>query len=437
MTTTWASPRRALLYCTFNGVANCTNGIGRQTKTLLSVADRRWPELTAEVGSFDLHLACPQPSPATWAYNSNDLAEAERVAGQRGGAVHSLCYDISKAFWSVDTWRALCKMAAEVALDLGRHYDHVLTIGVDSPFAGLGHAVDERLRRTRPTGRVSVLLAYYSTAHIVERPNPYPARVTWERHGITSANTLLDVWVADVGRYLTRHLVETYGLDPRRLVPYRSCLDLTSPDLALMAPHEAASVAANWGVPLDRPIVLFFGRADPIKGVEALIDAAGPLRNRIHLAVIAVPYDDAPNPLPAYQQRIVSLRLQATVVGRFTRALPRALCSLPATRVVACPSLGEPLANVPFEVALWARDGGPIVVAAARDGFVEQIDHQATGLLYDPSCPDGLTTAITQALDLNEETMTRMRLAADTRVRAERDIAVHLPRTLAFFWAVR
>ncbi len=31
----------------------------------------------------------------------------------------------------------------------------------------------------------------------------------------------------------------------------------------------------------------------------------------------------------------------------------------------------------------------------------------------------------------------RMRQAADTRVRAERDIAVHLPSALAFFWAVR
>ncbi|MGH8886673.1 MAG: hypothetical protein ACRDYX_16180 [Egibacteraceae bacterium] len=129
MTATWASPRRALLYCTFNGVANCTNGIGRQTKTLLSVADRRWPELTAETGPFDLHLACPQPSPATWAYNPADLAEAERVAGQRGGAVHSLCYDTSKAFWSVDTWRALCKAAAEVILDLADRYDHILAIG--------------------------------------------------------------------------------------------------------------------------------------------------------------------------------------------------------------------------------------------------------------------------------------------------------------------
>lgn len=75
------------------------------------------------------------------------------------------------------------------------------------------------------------------------------------------------------------------------------------------------------------------------------------------------PYDDAPDALPAYRRRIASLGLQATVAGRFTRALPRALCSLPATRAVACPSLGEALANVPFEVALWARDG-----------LVEQID---------------------------------------------------------------
>ncbi|MGH8886710.1 MAG: hypothetical protein ACRDYX_16365 [Egibacteraceae bacterium] len=56
--------------------------------------------------------------------------------------------------------------------------------------------------------------------------------------------------------------------------------------------------------------------------------------------------------------------------------------------------------------------------------------YHATGL-------QALTDAVTQALDLDEETTTRMRQAADTRARAERDLAVRLPSAPAFFWAVR
>jgi hypothetical protein len=65
--------RRAILYCTINGVCNNTNGLGRQTKTLLSALARHGEELTRLVGPFDVHVACPQPGPDTWAFDPADL----------------------------------------------------------------------------------------------------------------------------------------------------------------------------------------------------------------------------------------------------------------------------------------------------------------------------------------------------------------------------
>src|SRR5258708_15765863 len=81
------SMRRALLYATFNGVANCTNGIGRQTATLLSALQRRWAELTALTGPFTPFLAIPTPGPRTWAYDPTQLAYARRVVTARGGRI--------------------------------------------------------------------------------------------------------------------------------------------------------------------------------------------------------------------------------------------------------------------------------------------------------------------------------------------------------------
>lgn len=424
---------RAILYCTVNGVCNNTNGLGRQTKTLLSALARHREELIRSVGPFDVHVVCPQPGPDTWAFDPADLAFSRRVVASWGGLVHALPYNTRAEFWSVPTWLALSEAAASCALELARQYDELLVIAVDTPFAVLGEVLARRKRPESGCG-VRVLLAFYSTALIVERPNPSPARVAWERRGIDSANEETDVWVGDVGRFLTGHLRSEFGLRPGRLAPFTSSLDLASPDLQPMPVATAREVAARWQVPLDRPLVVVIGRTDPTKGIDLLIHTAGRLRDEVHVVIIAVPFDQDDPLITDYARRIMRMGLRATLVTEYTRELPRALCGLPETAAVVCPSRGETLANVPFEVALWAKHAGPVVVAPHRDGFVEQIDDGVTGVLYDVGTADALTSAMSRVLDLSEVRRAGMRAVAYERVRAERDVVCNFAQTLAFFW---
>jgi glycosyltransferase involved in cell wall biosynthesis len=243
--------------------------------------------------------------------------------------------------------------------------------------------------------------------------------------------------VGDVGRFLSAHLHSEFGLRPERLAPFTSSLDLASPDLQPMPAAMAREVAAYWQVPLDRPLVVSIGRTDPTKGIDLLIHAVGPMRDEIHVVIIAVPFDGDDPLVAEYARRIAAKGLRGTLVTTYTRELPRALCGLAQTRAVVCPSRGESLANVPFEVALWARHAGPVVVAPRRDGFVEQIDDGATGVLYDSTAPGGLTRAIRQALGIPEAQRAGMRAAAYERVQAERDVVRNLAETLAFFWPSR
>ncbi|MFE0023388.1 glycosyltransferase family 4 protein [Amycolatopsis sp. NPDC059021] len=426
--------RRAVLYCTVNGVCNNTNGLGRQTKTLLSTLRNHPDELRRSVGAFDVHLACPEPGPDTWRFDPEDLEESRRTVEEWGGRVHALPYDTEGEFWSVSTWQRLSEAGARCAAELAQHYDELLVIAMDTPFAGLGDAWLWWRADARTRCRVEVLITFCSTALIVERPAPNPQRIVWERAGVASANRRPEIWVADLGRFLSRHLQSDYGLEPHRLAPYASSLDLSSPDLRPMPPGEARAVVERWEVPLDRPLVITVGRTDPTKGIDVLIHALGPLRNEVHAVIVAVPFDGDDPLIADYARRIADEGLQATLVAEFTRELPRALCALPQTRVVACPSRGETLANVPFETALWAQEDGPLVVAPRRDGFVEQIDDGATGVLYAPDQPGALTEAIRCALAVPPDKAATMRAAAAHRVRAERNAAVNLVRLLRFFW---
>lgn len=419
--------RRALLYATFNGVANCTNGIGRQTKTILSTIEHRWQELTAQTGPFTPFLAIPEPGPNTWAYDPAQLATAQRIITARGGEVVGLRHDLAAAFWTPPVWKQLSDGAARTALRLADTYDQVLVIAVDTPFIGTGQSYLDA--HADPDGKVTVLLTPYGTTHIHDHPDPDPIRLAWEIDGL-AATSRPGVYVADVGDYLTTHLVDAFGVDASRLVRWRSSLDLTSPDLAPMPRQQAEQVAASFGVPLDRPIVLTIGRTDPVKGFDLLIDALIPLADEVHLVAIIVPFSQDDPLLADYRAQIGAAGLRATMVAAFTRDLPRALAALPSTKVVVCPSRGETLANVPLEVALWAREGGPVVLAPDLGGFPEQITAGVTGLLYPPHQPHALTTGITRALCLDDDRRRRVIHAAWKEVIEHRDIVGNLAHTL-------
>jgi D-inositol-3-phosphate glycosyltransferase len=177
------------------------------------------------------------------------------------------------------------------------------------------------------------------------------------------------------------------------------------------------------------------GRTDPTKGIDLLVDALTPLREAVHLVVIAIPMPGHEHLLAEYQRRIAATRVPATVVSRFSRELPRALCALPGTMVV-CPSRGETLANVPFEAALWGKCSGAIVVAPDSHGFPEQIDDGVTGILYDPTRPGALTAAVHGALTIGVEQRRDMAQAAAERVHRERDAVASLRMLLTAVWPV-
>ena len=153
-----------------------------------------------------------------------------------------------------------------------------------------------------------------------------------------------------------------------------------------------------YGIPLDADLVLAFGRAAPIKGFERLIPALAPLRDRLHFVLISVPYINDDSQQQVYDQLLQRHAIRATHIKEFTRDLPRALCQWARTKVVVVPSRHETFSNIPLEVALWAREKGPVIVASATGGFIDQIVPGVTGFLFDISSSQQLTETIGQVL---------------------------------------
>ena len=102
--------------------------------------------------------------------------------------------------------------------------------------------------------------------------------------------------------------------------------------------------------------------------------------------------------------------------------------------MVVVPSRHETFSNIPLEVALWARESGPVAVTSTAGGFVDQIEAGVTGFFIDLSSAQHITQTILQVLDLSPDAHAAIRQRAYQRVIHTCDFARNFPATLRWFW---
>ena len=429
----WCDMPNAIFYLTYNGIYNFTNGIGTQTQLLLRGLERLRPAFERLYGPITLHIVCPRPNDATWGYDPQFLQTQQQRLAALGGQLHFIPYQSRPEddLWEVARWHTLCAEAAQLLLQQCTQYDHCLLMPIDQPWL----QTPLYMARLAPDvfQRVQALLVLYSTAFIRNAIAPDAEEMRWERDGLALACSAANVAIADLCPSFTAHLQDFYPLQEATFAPYTSSILVEDADFTLLAERQVRAILQHYGVPCDRDLVVAFGRATPLKGFETLIAALSTVRERCHLVLISVPYinDDSQN---TYDHLLAAHRIAATHVKSFTRDLPRVLCQWPRTRIVVVPSRQETFSNIPLEVALWARQQGPIVAASRVGGFVDQIEDGVTGFFIDPLSWETMGQTLQQLLNLSEEQRSSIRRRAYEKVVRLYDFEQNFPATLRWFW---
>ncbi|QFZ17737.1 glycosyltransferase family 4 protein [Saccharothrix syringae] len=417
-------------------MANLYHGIGTQTRYLISCLGGHRAELVDAVGEFDVHLLVPDASYSRPGYAVDEaMLAANRLRVEAADiTLWELAHDDSRLF-HIDKWHQVSAEAARVVSVLAERYDEVLVVAVDAIYCVVGDHLD-RLLTPGQWERTSLVYTLYSSSRIPGTTQE-PGRDEGELAAVMRANTDPRVFFADVGTYFSAHLVEDFGLDPTRLRPFIQALSLDDPELQRRDRAEALEEVRSWNIPLDRPIVLSMGRADPIKGLDRAIRAVTPLRERLHFVLIAAPYTPEDAEIRKYRTLLAESGLRHTLVPRFDRTLPRSLCSLHETAAVLSASLGEPCGQVPQEAALWAQGGGPVVIVPDEGGLAAQIIPGTTGFVFPQGDIGAMTRMVETVLDQTPEERDRMRAAATRKVLQERDFTRSLGTFLKSVWGVR
>jgi glycosyltransferase involved in cell wall biosynthesis len=427
--------RSAIFYLTYNGLYNFTNGIGTQTQLLISGFETLQEELLKSFGSIDVHLVCPSPDANTWGYDQSFFQQQQQRLARFGGSVHLIPYkrEPTQDLWEIRSWRALCHNVAPLLRSQTALYERSLVICVDQPWLHTPYGFTMRQRR-ESAHQVDMLLVLYSTAFIRHGDTPDTAEFAWEQEGLKTSRPGSGVAVADICPSFSAHLKTHFRLSAAQFAPYISSILVNDPTFALQDQAAVRTTLQAYGVPLNADLVLAFGRAAPIKGFEQLIPALAPLRDRVHFVLISVPYINDDSQQRVYDQLLKKHAIWATHVKRFTRDLPRALCQWTRTRIVVIPSRHETFSNIPLEVALWAREQGPIIVASTAGGFVDQIEQGMNGFLVDTQSSQSITNTLRHVLELPPEARETIRQRAHRRVAQNYDFIRNFPATLSWFW---
>jgi len=425
--------RNAIFYLTYNGLYNFTNGIGTQTQLLISGLEALQGRLARRYGSIDLHVVCPMPDAHTWGYDHGFFQRQQERLARLGGYVHLIPYkrEPTQDLWEIRSWKALCQNVAPLLHTQTAGYERSLIICVDQPWVHTPHALgtSEGL-----PGGVDLLLVLYSTAFIRHGEIPDAAEFAWEQKGLEASQPGSRVALADVCPSFTEHLKTHFRLSAAQFAPYTSSILVDDPIFALQDETVVRTTLRAYGIPLDAEVVLAFGRAAPIKGFERLIPALAPLRDRVHFVLISVSYVNDDSQQQIYDQLLHQHAIPATHIKAFTRELPRALCQWPRTKIVVVPSRHETFSNIPLEVALWAREKGPVIVASSAGGFLDQIEPGSTGFLVDALSCQHITQTLRQVLDLSPEAQAAIRRRANQQVVQNYDFIQNFPATLGWFW---
>jgi D-inositol-3-phosphate glycosyltransferase len=165
---------------------------------------------------------------------------------------------------------------------------------------------------------------------------------------------------------------------------------------AFFAPGDRAGARRAVGLPVDRPVILFVGRLQPLKAPDLAIRTLAGLPSH-HDAVLVVIGGASGAGGDVDGSRRLAAELGVTDRVRFVAPLPHHILSswYRAADVVIVPSRSESFGLVALEAAAC----GVPVVASAVGGLLNIVHDGVTGLLVDGRQPERYVRAIEQVLD--------------------------------------
>lgn len=429
--------RVALVYLTPEGVNTWVAGVGSVINANFKALPETARKLAGDGIELSVFFATPAAGPGVRGWNPGQLEKAREVAGILGGEVRLLpnYTDGTDNFGRLDQWKVVSAAGAAYVYEVASRFDKTVVLAHSShPFALAPLYIDMQ----RDLVGVDVVTVYtiHSTS-IQDRTFAYKGgkypdheRAMVEGLAVQWAKFTESVKLGYISHYMAHHLVHEHGARLDTLVPTLNGVDMSDPHFALLSPERREEVLRKYGVPLDKPLLVTWGRFVPEKGFDLVLEAAARSGAGLHPVLVGM-VDHSPE----YPGEIISwakgLGIEHTIIVERDWELVAALLEWKHTRVAALLSrYDEPHGLVVNEARMHAREGGPVVVVSNRGGLPEQVADGVDGFIADIDDIDAAAAVIAKAASLTDEERARMRAAAIETIRTRYDFSENIAKTV-------
>jgi glycosyltransferase involved in cell wall biosynthesis len=307
----------------------------------------------------------------------NDLnGEIFEVSINTGGLSNYGLDDTS----ACECWNAASQNAADIINNkilFVRKYNNLYLFVNDTVFLGIPKYIDSISEKN-----IKIILVPHST-EICHKTN-IKNRLAYEKEAFLSKNTFK---IGYISEYFKKHLMRNYKIDEKKLISIKCTIAKDNPRFKQKTYKQIKEQLTKHNIPLDKKLVTFVGRIDPVKGIEEAIKFFSIMNAEIHglhLVIQGFSYYENDPYITTVKNLIKSQNItNYTFLTELNLTLPPCLWQYNNTLINLCLSKNEPFGLVSIEARYMAKNNGLIAVNSNLGGFKEQIIDGFNGFLCD------------------------------------------------------
>lgn len=394
----------AVVHLTIEGIAARGGGVCTVTRGHLAALPRVRKALAAEGIKLTPYFVETHFGPTYRNFDAEYLAKARKAVQAMGGEFYSLLnrspngHPLSANwpggedfFGTIEQIRLESIAGASVARSIARNHGATVvychdTFFILSPVYGTMQDNDESVQWLR---------VVHSTTLKHDREPVDPDKIGAEYASFYWAKRFPNVRIGTISRFISDHLVKDYAADPATIVPTGNGVDPLDRKYRVRSERDivatikryndklAADGRGRYQVPLDKKLVLSFGRPVPYKRLEITLDVMKHLPDEYYPVIVIL------GPYPALEAHADKLGRPASVINAFDFDLCGCLSQYANTVAVPILAYNEPFGLIPAEVRLLVRrSGGVLVVPSDGGGLAEQVTDGVDGFVVKEPAKD-------------------------------------------------
>lgn len=383
----------AMVYLAHDGFTSLYTGVGTVARDFLLSFPEVHNRLRKEYRNLDITLFV-----ATIKYNKTCFGYSERI--KRLTKVYTEKYQNihlvelingsagTKSYGSIDLWRNACISAATFIYILANNdkYDKVIAICVDTPFTQVANYFFGQYSHKNvdfvwlPQSTILIHKIDSALGKSFKQNRYLKERYAWEKEMIDLAKENEQVKIGYINNFMATHLIQSYHARKDTLVSLKNGIYFNRLKSYKVDQKKIASILKTVDVPLDRPLLFSFGRAEPYKGLDLVIKNSASLIKKMnyYVLIFALPYSMGDSYVSKLNKLAENYPQNIKIVYTLDFLLPHYIMQWKNTKILALLSRAEPFGLIPIESRFYKNKNLSLLVSD-MGGFREQVDDGVDG----------------------------------------------------------